>query len=59
VLTVILIITVSICAVLTVIVRIMRITGRLICSANSDCDNNEELYMQCNSDCDNNGVIYM
>jgi hypothetical protein len=30
--------------VLTVIVTIMR---RYICSANSDCDNNEEVNMQC------------
>jgi hypothetical protein len=37
----------------------VSITGRSICSANSDCDNNGEFYMQCTSDCDNNGVIYM
>ena len=56
-LTVILIITVSLCAVLTVIVTIMTITGRSTCSANiqiwctwsanSYCDNNGEVYMQC------------
>jgi hypothetical protein len=32
--------------VLTVIVIIMTITGRSMCSVNSYCDNNGELYMQ-------------
>ena len=34
-------------AVLTVIVTIMTITGRSICSANSYPNNNEEVNMQC------------
>jgi hypothetical protein len=33
--------------VLTVIVTIMTITGRYICSANNYCDNNGEVYVQC------------
>ena len=44
-LTVIVIIMVGKCAVLAVIVTIMTITGRAICSANSYCDNNREVYM--------------
>ena len=43
-LTVIVIIMEGICAVLTVIVTIMEMS---ICSANSYCGNNEEVYMQC------------
>jgi hypothetical protein len=31
--------------VLTVIVTIMNITGGYTCSANSECDNNGEVYM--------------
>jgi hypothetical protein len=37
----------GICAVLVVIVTILTIMGRSICSANSYCDNNNEVYMQC------------
>jgi hypothetical protein len=33
--------------VLAVIVTILTITGRSISSANSYCDNNNEVYMQC------------
>ena len=40
-LTVILIITGGICALLAVIVTIMTITGRSMCSVNSYCDNND------------------
>jgi hypothetical protein len=47
VLTVIVIIMGGICAVLTVIATIMTVTGRSICSGNSYCDNNREVYMQC------------
>ena len=32
---------------LAVIVTILTITGRSICSANVYCDNNNEVYMQC------------
>jgi hypothetical protein len=49
-------------AVLTVIVTIMTITGRYICSANSYCDNNDnngEVLCDANSYCDNNGEVYM
>jgi hypothetical protein len=47
VLSVILTITGSLYAVLTVIVTIMTITGRSICSANSYPNNNGEVNMQC------------
>jgi hypothetical protein len=33
--------------VLAAVVTIMTTTGRSICSANSYCDNNGEVYMQC------------
>jgi hypothetical protein len=33
--------------VLTVIVTKMTITGRSVCSVNSYCDNNGEVYLQC------------
>jgi hypothetical protein len=61
--------------VLTVIVTIMTITGRYICSPNIYCDNNGDVYMlaviltamtitissKCtaNSYCDNNVEVYM
>jgi hypothetical protein len=32
-----------------VLTYIVTITGRYICSANSDCDNNGEVYIPCNS----------
>jgi hypothetical protein len=44
-LTVIVTITGAIYAVLTVVATIMTITGRYICSADSYCDNNGEVYM--------------
>ena len=37
----------------------MTIMGRHICSVNTYCDNNAEVYMHGNSDCDNNGELYM
>jgi hypothetical protein len=44
-LTVMLIITGGLCAVIAVIEKIMTITGRSMCSDNSYCDNNGEVYM--------------
>ena len=47
---------------LTVIVTIMMITGRYICSVISDFDNNEEFICSVNSYCchnDNDAEVYM
>jgi hypothetical protein len=40
-------ITGGLCSMLTVIATIMPITGKSVCSVNSYCDNNWEVYMQC------------
>jgi hypothetical protein len=48
--------------VLTVIVKILTITGRFICGANSYCDNNRRHMCSVSSYCnniDNNKEIYM
>jgi hypothetical protein len=48
--------------VLTVIVTIMTIAGRCICSVNSYCDNSGGSICSVNSFCynnDNNGEVYM
>ena len=47
---------------LAVIVTIMTIIGRSICSANCYCDindNNGEVLCDANSYCDNNGEVYL
>ena len=59
VLTVILIKTRGICAVLSVIVTTMTVTGRSMCSANSYCDNNGRSICSVNSYCDINEEVYM
>jgi hypothetical protein len=49
-------------ALLAVIVSIMTISGRCICSVLSDFDNNGEFICSVNSYCDNNdnnGEVYM
>jgi hypothetical protein len=47
--------------VLTVIVKIIAITRRFMCSANDYCDNNDNNGEVCsvNSYCDNNWEVYM